>query len=101
MACKDTINLKLNRIISILEDLSDDMKPAVIGKTAEYQNTPTIQRLGFLFDLLNRKKLVDSLYNVVKNKKMIEIPLSLSHKTRKCKLDERWKLIVNSEPEVE
>lgn len=87
----------LNRIIPILEELTEGIKLSELGKTAKYQNTPTIQRLGYLLEELGRETLGDSIYKKIINKNLRETPLSLAHKNRIGKVNEKWKVMVNIE----
>ncbi len=87
----------LNRIIPILEDLSETINPSLIARTSKNQKTPTIQRLGYLLDKIGMEKLANSLYKTIKKEKIKEIPLSLAHSNRLGHVDKRWKAIINTE----
>lgn len=86
----------LNRIIPILEDLAEEIKPSLLTKTAKSQKLTAIQRLGYLFDGLENNSLSNSLFKIIEKKKVKEIPLSLSHENRDGDIDKRWKLIMNT-----
>ncbi|MFO8234444.1 MAG: type IV toxin-antitoxin system AbiEi family antitoxin [Bacteroidales bacterium] len=86
----------LNRIIPILEDLAEEIKPSLLTKTAKSQKSSTIQRLGYLLDGLGNNSLSNSLFKIIEEKKVKEIPLSLSHENRNGYIDKRWKLIINA-----
>lgn len=86
----------LNRIMPILEDLTETIKPSFLSKTAKTQKNPSIQRLGFLLDKLGSESLASSLFRLLgKNSK--ELPLSLAHKERTGPKNEKWKIIENTE----
>lgn len=87
----------LNRIISILDDLTEEMKQSFIARTAKTQKTTTIQRLGYLLNVVGKEALSGSLYKAIKKEKLKEIPLSLAHTNRTGDVDERWKIIINTE----
>ncbi|PCJ83981.1 MAG: hypothetical protein COA57_10060 [Flavobacteriales bacterium] len=86
----------LNRIIPILEDLTDSVKPSVLSKTAKTQKTPNIQRLGYLLDELGSESLSNSMFKLL-GEKAKEIPLSLAHKNRTGPTDGKWNVIINTE----
>jgi predicted transcriptional regulator of viral defense system len=86
----------LNRIIPILEDLTEEMKPSFIIKIAKKQKTTTIQRLGYLLDKIGKVSLSNSLYKTIEKKKLKEVPISLAHKNRVGDVDEQWKIIINT-----
>lgn len=88
----------MNRIFPLLEDLSDSIGSSILAKTAEKQKIPNIQRLGYLFDVSGNESLASSLFRLVYNKAK-EIPLSLAHKDRTGKLNNKWKVILNTELE--
>ncbi|RLD26287.1 MAG: hypothetical protein DRI75_12015 [Bacteroidetes bacterium] len=87
----------LNRIIPILEDLTEEMKPSFMARTAKKQKTTSIQRLGYLLNEIGKGALSDSLYKTIEKKKLKEISLSLVHTNRVGDLNERWKIIINTE----
>jgi len=86
----------LNRILPILEDLSETIKPSVLTKTAKTQKTPNIQRLGYLLDELGNETLANSLFKLLGDRPK-EIPLSLAHKDRTGPTNKKWNIIINTE----
>jgi len=90
----------LNRIIPILEDLSEEIKPSVIARTAKNQKSPVIQRLGYLFDELGIKNLSEALYKSMEKKKVKEVLLSPLHKNRSGVINNRWKIIINTKLDI-
>jgi len=86
----------LNRILPILEDLSETIKSSVLTKTAKTQKTPNIQRLGYLLDELEYESLANSLFKFLGNKPK-EISLSLAHKERTGPINEKWRIFVNTD----
>jgi len=86
----------LNRILPILEDLTETIKPSLLSKTAKTQKKTNIQRLGFLLDKLGSVSLSGYLFRLLdENSK--KLPLSLSHKKRTAPINEKWKIIENTE----
>ncbi|MCF8296871.1 MAG: type IV toxin-antitoxin system AbiEi family antitoxin [Saprospiraceae bacterium] len=90
----------LNRIIPIIEDLTESMKPSLIATAAKSQMTPTIQRFGYLLDEMGKHLLANSLNKSLKNHTLKEIPLSLMHNNRTGKTNEKWKIIINTKLDV-
>lgn len=86
----------LNRILPILEDLSETIKASVLTKTAKTQKTPNIQRLGYLFDESDNESFANSLHKTLGDRPK-EIPLSLAHKDRPGPINKKWNVIVNTE----
>lgn len=87
----------LNRIVPILEDLSEEMKPLLLAKTSKSKKTPSIQRLGYLLCKIGNELLSNSLLKVLENFKVREVPLSLVHKNRTGDIDAKWNVIINTE----
>lgn len=87
----------LNRIVPIIDSLSEEIKPSLLSQIADNQPYTVIQRLGFLLEKLEKRKLSDSLLKSIKRSKMKKTVLSLSHKSRTGDIDEQWKIIINTE----
>ena len=89
----------LNRVLPILADLTETMKPSLLSKIAKTQKNPNIQRLGFLLDKLGSESLADSLFGLLgKNPK--DIPLSLAHTGKTGAVNNKWRIIENIEPDI-
>ena len=87
----------LNRILPILEELADSIKPSRLAKAAKSQKTPTIQRLGFLLEALGVESQSHALYQLIQAKAQKTVPLSLAQKGKGGVVMEKWKIIVNTE----
>lgn len=86
----------LNRIIPILEELTEEIKPSHFAKIAKTQKSPTIQRLGYILGKLGNKTLSNFLFKIIEDKRIRAVPLALAHKNRLGKLNVRWKVIINT-----
>lgn len=86
----------INRIATILEELSEVMKPSELTKIArQYPNTAAIQRLGYILDSIGGVvKLSDALLKVLQKRTIFPVPLS-PQKEKKGETDGRWKIIKN------
>lgn len=95
----------MNRVASVLNELAEVIKPTDFDKLF-IENTPVtaLQRLGYILDkVIENKILADSLYEMlIQNKaKMFRVPLKASAPTKGFSSDERWKVIVNTEIDIE
>jgi predicted transcriptional regulator of viral defense system len=90
----------INQITTILQELSEEMKPTVLLKIAkQFTNTAAIQRFGYVLETeITNEKLADSLYKALQERTFFPIPLSLNNE-KKGKIDNRWKVIKNMEIE--
>lgn len=89
----------INRLLPILEDLAEVMKPSKLYKTAKQYNQITIvQRLGFLLDtIIGAAELSASLKKLVKENTCSTIPLSIAHKGKEGEINNDWKIIINTD----
>jgi predicted transcriptional regulator of viral defense system len=90
----------INRITTVLQELAEEMKPAILTKIAkQYTNTAAIQRLGYILEKeVSAEKLSDSLRKVLNERVYFPVPLS-PQKTKKGETDSKWKIIKNMEIE--
>jgi len=87
----------INRLLPILEELSEIMKPSKLYKEAQlYGQITTVQRLGYLLDkVLQNPVLSDVLKKYLSNKVCYFTPLSIAHKNKESVTDNDWKIIIN------
>jgi predicted transcriptional regulator of viral defense system len=90
-------SISLNNTVTILKELAQEMKPAVLQKIAAgYPQVAATQRLGYILDLeLHNTKLADVLLKVLKDKNVFPLALS-NNKSKTGELNEKWKLIINT-----
>lgn len=89
-------SIGMNRIVTILEELIEVIKPSNLKKTAKcYSQIAAIQRLGFLLEVeLGNEKLGDILYKTIADKMGVNIPL-MPGKDKIGDTNSRWKIIRN------
>jgi predicted transcriptional regulator of viral defense system len=90
----------INRITTVLQELSEEMKPSALLKIAkQYPNTAAIQRLGYVLDkAVSAGKLSDALCKVLNDRICFPVPLS-PQKEKRGETDSKWKVIKNMEIE--
>jgi predicted transcriptional regulator of viral defense system len=90
----------INRITTVLQELSEEMKPAPLLKIAkQYSNTAAIQRLGYILDnVVSSEKLSDALWKALNERTFFPVPLS-PQKEKKGEPDSKWKIIKNMDIE--
>jgi len=86
----------LNRILPVLEELAEGIRPSDLNRTAAHQKVSDLQRLGYLFERLGNVTLAAMLFKSIQGANLRAIPLSLSHKASAGKPDFKWKVIVNT-----
>lgn len=94
----------LDRAATILNELSEAIKPQQITESF-LQEAPVaaIQRLGFLLEVILKKDIGKYLYEVSQKTGLVffRIPLKTSAVKKGFPTDERWKVIVNTEIEID
>ena len=90
----------INRITTVLQELSEEMKPLLLLKIARrFPNTAAIQRLGYILDtIVSTEKLSDALWKALSERNCFPVPLS-PQKEKKGETNSRWKIIKNMEIE--
>ncbi len=94
----------LDRTATVLNELAEAIKPEQITEhLLEEAPVTAIQRLGFLLEVVLQKDIGKRLYEVSRKAKLefFRIPLKTSAQKVGFSSDERWKIIVNSEIEID
>lgn len=88
--------LGMNRVITILKELIEEMKPSILTRTAKkYSQTAAVQRLGYLLEYeLGNEKLSQAIYQTIADKKGTNIPL-MPGKNKKGNTNTKWRIINN------
>ncbi|MBK9563923.1 MAG: hypothetical protein IPO37_01570 [Saprospiraceae bacterium] len=95
----------LNRASTVINELIVSVKQKDISKDViNYASVTSLQRLGFILDeVVNRKDIAAKLFNQCKKegKTFYLILLKASGEKKKEVVNEKWKLIINTEIEFE
>ena len=95
----------LDRAATVLNELAEEMKPEKFDKEFfKHVSIATIQRLGYLLDgVLNKEELAASLYEKIQQMKLelYRLPLKASGKIKGFSSDEKWKVIINTDIEID
>ncbi len=95
----------INRAVSVLNELTEVMKPErITGELIETFSVPAIQRLGYILEvILGQKILADKLYTESQNlkKDFFRQPLKAGEEKTGFQTDERWKIIINTDIEID
>ena len=95
----------LNRVCTVLNELVDVINlDSLDDSFFKISPTPVFQRLGYIFDhILEREDLAEILYSkiAVAGLKLRKVPFKINKPTEGCKVDKRWKMIINQEIEID
>ncbi len=95
----------LNRAATVLNELIEVIKPADFTHPfLKHVHVTALQRLGYLLDnVCFNTQLADALFDAMKreNLNLFRIPLKAAKQSKGFFSDNRWKVIVNSEIEID
>ncbi|MCX6897004.1 MAG: type IV toxin-antitoxin system AbiEi family antitoxin [Verrucomicrobia bacterium] len=95
----------LNRATTVINELIETVKRNdVTEELISYTSVSSLQRLGFILEeILNKKEIADRIFSLCKKAeiKFYFIPLKASGKKVKNVLNEKWKLMINTEIEID
>ena len=93
----------LERAAYLLNEMAENTSPARLKKIAEKApNMSALQRLGYIYDkVLHIKKLSDTIKKILSRKNSGYVVLSSKHPIIKDNIDPDWKIMVNTNIEIE
>lgn len=95
----------INRAASVLNELAEVIKPErITGELIETLTVPSIQRLGYILDIvLEQKVLANKLYDESKKlkKEFFRQPLKAGIEKTGFPTNDRWKIIINTDIEID
>ena len=95
----------LNRTCTVLNELAESVDPKKIEpELIQLFSVSTTQRLGYILDcILNEVQLANRLWKVSQdlNQQFYRQPLSTGKKPAGSKTDPKWKIIINTEIEID
>ena len=91
----------INKIATVLKELSGEMRIRGLKVVLRTTNTSTIQRLGYILDtVLPDNKFAPALLNELDRRELFPVPL-LKGYLKKGQVSQRWKIIENSDIETD
>ena len=95
----------LNRAATVINELTEEMKTDRINADlTEAVPVTVLQRLDFLLDvMLEERTLADRLYAVSRQAELTfyRVPLKASQSVKGCPSDPRWKVVINTDIEID
>ena len=95
----------INRAATVLFELMEALKPSDFNHDILVHTTiTTLQRLGYLLEFAcSNSELADALYYTLEQNKspLYRIPLKASNQTKGYSSDNRWKVIVNTDIDID
>lgn len=95
----------LNRAATVLNELAEVIKPSDFNRAImQHAHVTVLQRLGYLLEnICFNVELADALFLALKQeeRKLFRIPLKAAKQVKGFSSDNRWKVIVNTEIEID
>jgi predicted transcriptional regulator of viral defense system len=95
----------LNRVATVLNELAEVIKPVDFNLAVlNHVHVTALQRLGYLLEnVCFNKALADALFEAMQREKLslFRIPLKAAKVTKGFSSDHRWKVIVNTQIEID
>ena len=95
----------ISRAATVLNELTEVINPADFSPTLlKHVHATTMQRLGYLLEhVCFNQELADTLFSAMQREKLgfFRIPLKAANETKGFASDHRWKVIVNTEIEID
>ena len=85
----------LSRMVPVLDELTDEVNVAQFNTLARKASTATLQRLGYMLQILEKGKLTNSVFHILQHRKTQQIPLSLAHAFSNGHVNNQWNIVVN------
>jgi predicted transcriptional regulator of viral defense system len=92
----------ISNVATVLAELTDRIESKLLLKVAQAEKEfAYIQRLGFLLNTLDFGEKSEDLAKLIKHRKPRTTPLHPGKTVKGCKVDRRWRVIVNEKIEVD
>jgi predicted transcriptional regulator of viral defense system len=95
----------MNRAATVINELVEQITPRKIGESLiGYAHVTSLQRLGLLLEeFIHRKDLADKLYRECRKAGLTfyQIPLKASGDKKSGPINEKWKIVINTEIEID
>jgi predicted transcriptional regulator of viral defense system len=89
----------LSHVATLLDDLAETIKTSALSQVIAISPTAWVQRLGYLFELLEKEKLANFLARFVAKEARYFVPLSPHLSKSGASRNAKWKLLLNDEVE--
>jgi len=89
----------LDNVATVLAELAENIDSERLIKVAGYSPVAWVQRLGYLFDLLEEHDKADVLADYLKNRHHMPTPLMPGADIKGAKKNNRWQIYVNADVE--
>jgi predicted transcriptional regulator of viral defense system len=95
----------LNKVCLVINELSETIKAErITPEFIDILSTPTIQRLGYIFDkIVSQSDLAEKIYNVSQeqDRTFFLQPFRTGGERKGYSINEKWKIIINTSVRIE
>ena len=91
----------MDHVANVISEMIDQIRIAPLAESAAYFSTPVLQRLGYVFELIGYQKGTRKIESLLANGSVPYTPLESTGPKVLTPKNERWKLILNTDIEIE
>ena len=91
----------LDMVATVIADLAEEVKPDELVRLSRAAPTARVQRLGHILDYVDQYSVSQPLLEIVAGKARDFAPLAPSRSHESSPKDDRWKVLINANVEVE
>jgi len=88
-----------SNIATVLIELAEALTPPLLAAGAQRVPRATVQRLGWLLDMIDEDDLAKALEAELQGQRLVPVPLNSSRDVAGAPLDPRWRVLVNDDVE--
>lgn len=90
-----------NNVVTVLSELAKELDPSRLASVATRFPSATVQRLGWLLELVGQQALAEELRRALEDKRVVATPLSSWRDASDSPQDPRWRILVNDQVEID
>ena len=91
----------MDHVANVISEIMEHIKVSGLKEAAVMFPLPVLQRAGHVFEVIEYQSGVNMLQKLIANEKLVFTPLEASGPSIRTPKDEKWKVIVNTEIEIE
>ena len=91
----------MDHVANVISEMMEHIKVSGLKEAAVMFPLPVLQRAGHVFEVIEYQSGVNMLQKLIANEKLVFTPLEASGPSIRTPKDEKWKVIVNTEIEIE
>lgn len=91
----------MDHVANVIAEMMEQVKVAELREAASIYHLPVLQRTGYVFERIGNIPAVKMLQQLIAHEKPVYTPLEVSGPSVRNPKDEKWKIILNTDIEIE